>query len=105
MIRFLDLPKKFYLHPARAWSVRKAMREFAKTHTICASCRKPRTPLNPVVPHHVIPFHENLGLAADPNNFIPLHHPKCHLIDGHAGDFKRSVPNVRSICVQRIIHS
>jgi hypothetical protein len=104
MIRLLDLPKKFWTDPKRAWAVRKAMVEYRKTHKICAWCGRPETLTNQVVPHHVVPFHVAPDIGDHEGNFIPLHHGgKCHIICGHAGDYKHWVANVQDVCAQRIV--
>ena len=104
MIRLLDLPKKFWKAPGRAWAVRKAMKAYRATHKVCAWCGKPETLTNQVVPHHVIPFHVAPEIADHDGNFIPLHHSGgCHLICGHAGNFQRWVANVQDVCAQRIV--
>lgn len=105
MIRFFDLPKKFWTDPKRAWSCRKAMKEFVKEHPICDTCGRGRTATQPIVAHHVLPFHLYPELADDPTNFTAHHHPKCHFHDGHAGqDWKHWVENVREICAIRRVH-
>lgn len=48
--------------------------------------------------HHKRPFHLHPELELDPKNLITLceHGTDCHIVFGHAGDFKGYNPNVEA---------
>jgi hypothetical protein len=54
--------------------------------------------------HHIIPVHVRPDLAAHPDNLITLGASRCHLVIGHAGNWReRYVRNVRELCMQATI--
>lgn len=67
-----------------------------KTHGECAACGQ-RDHLNV---HHVVPFHEDPSKELDLENLVTLctdgpGHMNCHLVIGHAGNYKGRNENVR----------
>lgn len=76
-------------------AVRKNMITYKKLHIECECYGRTKK----VQVHHILPVSVRPDLAADPRNFISLcGKPHCHLIDGHGGNFKDYVPNVREVC-------
>lgn len=74
----------------------KARADWLAIHGECEACGQ-KDNLNV---HHVVPFHDNPALELDPTNFVTLctdgiGHTNCHLMIGHAGNFKCHNPNVR----------
>jgi hypothetical protein len=54
--------------------------------------------------HHIVPVHIRPDLAANPDNLITLGASRCHLVIGHAGNWReRYVRNVRELCMQATI--
>jgi hypothetical protein len=52
--------------------------------------------------HHIIPFHLDPTKELDEDNVEPLcGNPRCHLGDGHLGNFKKWNPFVREMCALR----
>lgn len=79
--------------------VRNAMRIQEVTQPMCAACGRPG-----VTAHHIIPVHIAPANAAELDNLISLC-PRCHLVHGHAGDWRKWVPNVREVLALRRIES
>jgi predicted nuclease of restriction endonuclease-like RecB superfamily len=54
--------------------------------------------------HHIVPVHVRPDLAAHPDNLITLGASRCHLVVGHAGNWRdRYVRNVRELCINATI--
>jgi hypothetical protein len=79
-------------NPRNAWATRKAMNKHRKEYPDCEYCTR-----SPIHVHHCMPVSRAPEQAADPDNFISLC-PKCHLIIGHARNWKHYVANVWVIC-------
>lgn len=67
-----------------------------KDHGVCAACGQ-NDHLNV---HHVVPFHADPSKELDPTNLITLctdgpGHLHCHLVIGHAGNFRCHNERVR----------
>lgn len=65
-------------------------------HGVCEACGQ-KDHLNV---HHEIPFHSNPSKELDPTNMITLctdgpGHMNCHLVIGHAGNYRGRNPTVR----------
>ena len=76
------------------WSRTRAA--FLKKHPTCAACGR-KEDLNV---HHKIPFNVQPKLELVESNLITLCEHEtwnCHLVIGHAGSWKRFVPNVDEI--------
>jgi len=96
---FFRHPVECLTNPRRAWSTVKAMREYRRLHPRCEydDCS------DKVHVHHVEPIQFAPDRAADPTNFLSLAGKRCHLVVGHANNWKRYVHNVRHICRDVII--
>lgn len=76
----------------RQWSVRKAMLAYAKQHRVCEATGKTKS----LHIHHIIPVSVAPGLAGEPSNFMMLE-KRAHFHDGHNGNWKNYVSNVRDV--------
>jgi hypothetical protein len=75
--------------------VKDAMEAYRRQHPRCEwdGCS------DSVHVHHIIPVHVRPDLAAHPDNLITLGASRCHLVIGHAGNWReRYVRNVRELC-------
>jgi 5-methylcytosine-specific restriction enzyme A len=69
--------------------------EHLKVHGECAACGQK----DKLQVHHILPFHVHPEKELDPSNLITLcvdgvGHTNCHLMFGHAGNFKCHNENV-----------
>lgn len=72
--------------------VRRNMLEFARAHRVCEATGKTKR----LHVHHIIPVSINPLLAGKQSNFMMLER-KAHLQDGHNGNWKNYVSNVRDV--------
>lgn len=68
-------------------------------HPTCEACGAKAKPNKALQAHHIIPFHNDPAKELDPDNLITLcidgvGHCDCHLLIGHAGNFKCHNENV-----------
>jgi hypothetical protein len=80
--------------------VKAAMDEYRRQHPKCEwdGCSES------VHVHHIVPVHIRPDLAANPDNLITLGASRCHLVVGHAGNWReRYVRNVRELCINATI--
>lgn len=73
----------------------KVRAEHLKAHPECVACGQ----TDDLQVHHIVPFHNDPSKELDPKNLITLcvdgiGHTDCHLMFGHAGNFKCNNPNV-----------
>lgn len=79
--------------PRKAWSTRKAMKAYALLNPKCEYCG-----CTPIHVHHIEPISEAPERAADPRNMLSLGSKRCHLVIGHAGNWRHHVKNVLQMC-------
>lgn len=72
---------------------RAVAREHLKNNPLCAACGTSEN----VVPHHIIPVHEDASRELDPANLVTLCNSNgtgCHFFLGHLQDWKLCNPSV-----------
>ena len=92
---FIDLSSgtRYDGDPRNDSRVRRAMQEYRMAHPVCEWDKGNVH----VEVHHQLPVNLYPEFAGCKWNYICLCR-KCHLSVGHAGSFKRYVPNVRDLC-------
>jgi len=81
--------------PRKSYAVTKAMKTHLKSNPGCAYCDRDNRARHV---HHIEPISYAPELAADPNNFLTLCGKNCHIVIGHAGNWKNYVSNILTIC-------
>lgn len=76
----------------KQWSVRREILKFAKANRQCEATGKTKR----LHVHHEIPVAIAPELAGNPSNFVMLE-KWAHFQDGHNGNWKNYVPNVREV--------
>ena len=94
----LDFLRKFAyvgsLANPRSKMWKKVREEHLRKNPECAVCGRKEN----LVPHHVVPVHEDPSLELDPENLITLCEGpafNCHLFFGHLRNWSSSNPTVR----------
>jgi hypothetical protein len=94
----LDFLRKFAyvgsLANPRSKMWKKVRDEHLRNNPECAVCGRREN----LVPHHVVPVHEDPSLELDPDNLITLCEGpafNCHLFFGHLRNWSSSNPTVR----------
>jgi 5-methylcytosine-specific restriction protein A len=82
------------------WSARrspkwKSVRDAFLKGKVCAACGGK----SKLEAHHIVPFHVQPELELEVSNLLPLCEAKkyginCHLLTGHAGNYRRFNPSV-----------
>lgn len=90
---FFRHPVECIKSPRKSYATTQAMKKYRLANPSCAFCGWDK---GSVHVHHKVPIRYRPDLAATPSNFISLC-PKCHLIVGHARNWKQFT-NVKELC-------